>query len=667
MHLSHAAALFGLLATHVDAAYPITPNTGGVNEFTGERPDRLEINGFASSGGPAWDLFVQCLSDLQNRPQTSIDSWYQIAGIHGRPYAAWDNVKKAAGAQAGGYCPHSSVLFPTWHRPYLQLLEQNIWQCAQTKAKSYPAETRNQYIAAAVTLRFPYWDWVAKAALPPIVTQTTVTINSPTGRTTVNNPLFQYSFQSSSTTGPKTSDFPGNSAPQAYKKTLRTPKNGASNHQAVNAALKRNAAYLHDTTYLILTQTDNYAEFSNNGFPGTIQGYGSIENPHGTIHNAVGGSGGHMSYLDYAGFDPIFFLHHTNVDRLVAIWQAIHPNSWVINQLDTFGTFSIPAGLQTDKTKLYPFAKDAAGTFYTSDDVRDTRSLGYTYPEIRPWGKTAQQNSNDVRAAIQKLYDPTNNLARRHNQKCSKRGGAGSVNPSDQVGSLNPPPAAIVDGKYKQWSINLEVNKFALNSSFVLCFFMGAPASGPEEWLSDVNLIGSYPCMRPMGDDLPSDLKIYGTVPLTRAMLNSMDNGALKNLEHLQWRIMDVSGAEIPVASVESLKVFVAEQEVTPPSRKSNNGAFPIFGKATAHLNVTAGKVGSARSGDDFLHKVGAAQAASGSDDKHESHKGQKDHEDHQNHVSQGNDHQNQVSQSNDHQNQVAQGKGTYRRAVVSQ
>lgn len=22
-----------------------------------------------------------------------------------------------------GFCPHSSVLFPTWHRPYLLLLE----------------------------------------------------------------------------------------------------------------------------------------------------------------------------------------------------------------------------------------------------------------------------------------------------------------------------------------------------------------------------------------------------------------------------------------------------------------------------------------------------------------------------------------------------------------
>ncbi|KAK8034847.1 Di-copper centre-containing protein [Apiospora rasikravindrae] len=169
-------------------------------------------------------------------------------------------------------------------------------------------------------------------------------------------------------------------------------------------------------------------------------------------------------------------------------------------------------------------------------------------------------------------------------------------------------------------------------------------------------------------------------------MLNGMDNGALKNLEvdqatpylreHLQWRIMDVSGVEIPVEAVESLKVFVAEQEVTPPGRKSK-GDFPIFGKATAHLNVTEGKIGSVRSGDDFLHKVGAALATAFPGIKHESHEQKGDHDahqthvsqgnDHKNHVSQGSDHQNDVAQGNDHQNHVSQGKGTYRRAVVSQ
>lgn len=80
MVLFSVLALTGLLATNVNAAYAITSNSGGVNAQSGSRPDRLEINGFASKGGPAWDLFILCLADIQARPQGQIDSWYQIAG-----------------------------------------------------------------------------------------------------------------------------------------------------------------------------------------------------------------------------------------------------------------------------------------------------------------------------------------------------------------------------------------------------------------------------------------------------------------------------------------------------------------------------------------------------------------------------------------------------------
>jgi hypothetical protein len=73
-------ALAGLLGTGVDASYAITKNNGGINTQTGAVPDRLEINTLASQAGPQWDLFVVCLAELQARPQSQQDSWYQIAG-----------------------------------------------------------------------------------------------------------------------------------------------------------------------------------------------------------------------------------------------------------------------------------------------------------------------------------------------------------------------------------------------------------------------------------------------------------------------------------------------------------------------------------------------------------------------------------------------------------
>ena len=30
---------------------------------------------------------------------------------------------------------------------------------------------------------------------------------------------------------------------------------------------------------------------------------------------------------DVSRFDPIFWLHHCNVDRMYALWQALHPDA----------------------------------------------------------------------------------------------------------------------------------------------------------------------------------------------------------------------------------------------------------------------------------------------------------------------------------------------------
>ena len=53
------------------------------------------------------------------------------------------------------------------------------------------------------------------------------------------------------------------------------------------------------------------------------QGFGMIAGelervPHGSIHVAVGG---HMSGFDTAGLDPLFWLHHANIDRLWEVWR----------------------------------------------------------------------------------------------------------------------------------------------------------------------------------------------------------------------------------------------------------------------------------------------------------------------------------------------------------
>jgi hypothetical protein len=53
-----------------------------------------------------------------------------------------------------------------------------------------------------------------------------------------------------------------------------------------------------------------------NSFSNLLEG-----TPHGAVHNAVGGPGGWMSLFEMAARDPIFWLHHANIDRLWITWK----------------------------------------------------------------------------------------------------------------------------------------------------------------------------------------------------------------------------------------------------------------------------------------------------------------------------------------------------------
>ncbi len=106
--------------------------------------NRLEIHDFVKNE-KFFSLYIQALSmftflrsvisllficnvDLIGQyPQENVESFFQIGGIHGRPYEDWDGA--TASDDAGkylGYCTHGTTLFPTWHRPYVLLLEVHI-------------------------------------------------------------------------------------------------------------------------------------------------------------------------------------------------------------------------------------------------------------------------------------------------------------------------------------------------------------------------------------------------------------------------------------------------------------------------------------------------------------------------------------------------------------
>ena len=49
-----------------------------------------------------------------------------------------------------------------------------------------------------------------------------------------------------------------------------------------------------------------------------------VEDLHNRVHVWVGG---HMGIIPFAAFDPIFWAHHTMIDRLWRLWQLRHGDS----------------------------------------------------------------------------------------------------------------------------------------------------------------------------------------------------------------------------------------------------------------------------------------------------------------------------------------------------
>lgn len=49
--------------------------------------------------------------------------------------------------------------------------------------------------------------------------------------------------------------------------------------------------------------------------------FGNLEQVHNDIHNILGGTSGEMATILYAGFDPLFWLHHCQLDRALWLFQ----------------------------------------------------------------------------------------------------------------------------------------------------------------------------------------------------------------------------------------------------------------------------------------------------------------------------------------------------------
>lgn len=195
--------------------------------------------------------------------------YHYYAGLHGLPLPS--------------YCPHGLLLFLPWHRAYLYFFELFLQDAA-----------RNATIDNADDIGLPWWDWTSNVShtegLPPAY----VAVQADG----VANPLLAATVE----------------WPRQLVQTVRQMLPGALTAQGRTQRdpdapdeLPRRA------TIESILAISTFAEFST-----------LLENVHGDVHVWVGGA---MAQVATAAYDPIFWSHHSMIDRLWHMWQMRHPGS----------------------------------------------------------------------------------------------------------------------------------------------------------------------------------------------------------------------------------------------------------------------------------------------------------------------------------------------------
>lgn len=573
------------------------PGGGAIN--------RVEINTFIKDD-KHFSLYIQALQLMYTKEsQAALQSFFQVGGIHGLPYIPWDGVTGIPSPRWGGYCTHGSVLFPTWHRPYVSAFEQILWTRAQEVAATYTVD-QAAWKSAATSLRQPYWDWAANSVPPDaVIADKTVTITGPDGKKkSVANPLYHYTFH------PIDPSFP--SPYSGWQTTLRQPTSlqpGATDNIARLKLILGNAqSNIRSNTYNMLTRVTTWPAFSNHTVGDGGSTSNSLEAIHDGIHVYVGGNG-QMGDPAVAGFDPIFFLHHCNVDRLLSLWSALHPGVWVTPGPSQSGTLTIPANTTVDtNTNLTPFYHTQT-SFWASAGVPDTTKLGYTYPEFNGLdtaNPAALQKA--IAAIVNKLYGSAvfgvlprgiapqplavQEPAEAAQQPVASRGAHPTIQHAEPHGPGYP----------RDWTARVEFKKFEIGHSFSVLLFLGSIPEKPEDYLTSTNFIGAH---HAFVNSSPShcencqnqaELVEEGFVHLSRGILHfgqldSLDAEVVEPYlaKELHWRAVKadaVTPVEIP-----SLEVSVYSTPLTYP----RGSAFPIAGHTHRHNGITHGRRGGSR------------------------------------------------------------------------
>ncbi|MCJ1468770.1 hypothetical protein MMC07_007400 [Pseudocyphellaria aurata] len=581
--------------------YPITGIRAGL-DFADHVPLRLEIDAWFGSIKPTEklqvQLFILALKHFQEMDPADKLSYFQVAGVHGQPFVAWDEHTKPETPNEG-YCTHANVLFPCWHRPYVLLYEQRIHEImTQVIIPKYPRHRQEQLIGAANTWRLPYWDWAVMKSdasrrfnynVPKIVRMKKIWVEGPEGPVKIDNPMYRFSMPGGKSMGEygitPIDEIPfdqcvGTSRCASYPLNPSLCISGVGNHDQIADNLHRHnwnkgkadGSVLSESVYRLFSKEyfSKYETFATTQYEPEqrLTEYLSCEGVHNNIHDWIGGFGtfaGHMTFPPVSAFDPIFWIHHCNVDRQFATWQTLNPTTW-FTEKDKFSGKAKSDTFDTQKTPLTPFHSDDQGGLYNSNMIRDWTKLGYTYPELQPWLLEykplgvfdRRRYIKAVKRHINKLYGSTRRL-------------------------VLMPPLSKIEALENDYIVNVVYERFALKGlPFTVHIFIGFTEKGeayfrnaPSTRVGSVynfsapSRTGKRSCANCERQE-KSGAKSTGQVPITHALLRHIidDSKPLDSLHrpqveryltaNLHWSITTIGGRNVPLDSMPSLRVSVA-------------------------------------------------------------------------------------------------------------
>lgn len=556
---------------------------------------RRKIQTLQANQPAQFNMLILALDGIMMDAEAKDTSYFSISGIHGAPYVPWQ--QPAPGTTGApqynrnlGYCFHGSPLFNTWHRPYLLLIEQVIVKRAITIANQFTdAKTKASYLTAAKTLRLPYWDWAdpkTQSAFPPIVMQATVSVTRPVNgvatKATIANPFYRYRFHER---GRLASQGFGSFANSQY--TVRNPTSTWGDQSAKGStSMQGGFTTRRSSTFTALTAQTAFNSFNN-----------ALESLHNDVHVRSGGSNpqGHLNAIPFSSFDPLFWLHHANVDRLFALWQAIRPGTQLTSKSPGTNTFanivnSTGSPADTTSTPLYPF-KHKSGAWWTSRDVPDVRSVwkyGYGFDELQC--SFSSMTNDELRA---KIITTVNTLY----------GPGTTVVPLQARG-----PALRLPKIDNTFIIRLNIDKSELPGSWTAHFFLGAPPSNSAAFGSATNRIGTIsqlgtPHQKMMSRPLTSELTVteamvsagigrdFSLDKITR-LLNGTDGSMGEKLAkrfEFNWVITNEDGSVVDLGKIKSMRVGVYFRTTVYPVDASK---LPVYGERKFVGMITKNKKG---------------------------------------------------------------------------